>query len=74
MRPAVRPVSEYNFTFDVNVPGDSHIAIAPPAVKPPADNPGADKIKVYSKTDDGSFVFLGHANGRGFLGRLGSGT
>jgi hypothetical protein len=70
MRPAVRPVPEYNFTFDVNVPGDSHVAVAPPAVKPPADNPGADKIKVYSKTDDGSFVFLGHANDRGFLGRL----
>jgi hypothetical protein len=54
----------------VNISGDSHIAITPPAVKPPADNPGANKIKVYSETDDGSFVFLGHANGRGFLDRL----
>lgn len=70
MRPGTRPVSENNFTFDTNVGGDSHIAIAPPAVKPPEDNPGADKIKVYSKTDDGSFVFLGHANDRGFLSRL----
>ena len=70
MRPAVRPAPEYNFTFDIGLPGDSHIAIAPPAVKPPADNPGADKIKVHSTTDDGSFVFLGHANDRGFLGRL----
>jgi len=70
MRLGVRPVPEYNFSFDADVPGDSHIAIASPAVKSPADNPGADKIRVYSKTDDGSFVFLGHANSRGFLGRL----
>jgi hypothetical protein len=69
-RPGVLPVPEHEFTFKVDIPGDSHVAIAPPAMRPPTDNPGATKIKVYSKTDDGSFVFLGHANDRGFLGRL----
>lgn len=69
-RPGVLPWPAHNFSFDVNISGDSHIAIAPPAVRPPVNNPGANKIKVRSETDDGSFVFLGHANGRGFLDRL----
>src|SRR5258708_22133693 len=68
--PEVLPAPEFTLPFDIGLTGDSHHAIAPPDVKPPVDNPGADKIKVYSKTDDGSFVFLGHANERGFLGRL----
>ena len=68
-RPGVLPKPETEFSFDANVPGDSHLAISPPAVAPPPDNPGATQIRVYATTDDGEVVFNGFPNGAGFLGR-----
>ena len=69
-RPGVLPKPETEFSFDANIPGDSHLAIAPPTVAPPLDNPGATQIRVYAKTDDGEIVFDGFPNAAGFLGRL----
>jgi hypothetical protein len=66
---ALKP--ERDFSMDPDLLGDSHLAICPPAVPPPKDNPRANMIEVTASTDSGeAVVFLGHPNQAGFLGRL----
>jgi hypothetical protein len=69
-RPGILPKPEKEFSFDADLPGDSHLAILPPAVPTPPDNPGATQIRVHAKTEDGDIVFDGFPNAAGFLGRL----
>ena len=69
-RPGIVPKPETEFSFDEEVPGDSHLAILPPAAAAPSDNPGATQIRVYARTEDGDIRFDGFPNSRGFLGRL----
>jgi hypothetical protein len=70
-RPGYLPVAEDNFSFDPNIPGDSHLAIAPPALVPKTEEAKRiTGIEVEAQTEFGTFVFMGRANERGFLGRL----
>ncbi len=68
-RPGYVPKPENEVDFSPDIPGDSHLAIAAPAFTPPG-LPSATAIKVYTTTDVGQLVFVGHANAKGFLGRL----
>src|SRR5207249_4291519 len=69
-RPGIVPVPEREFSFDPDIPGDSHLAVAAPALKPVVGSAAITAIKIYAQTEDGSMVFTGHPNKRGFLGRL----
>jgi hypothetical protein len=64
------PKPEREFSFDEAIPGDSHLAILPPAVPPQPDNPGATDVRVYAQTSDGELMYHALPNARGFLGRL----
>jgi len=68
-RPGYRQTKEYEFSFTGTLKGDSHLGITRPAFSPPG-NPGADQIKVYARTQHGSFEFTGFPNDRGFLGKV----
>lgn len=70
MRPNYAPIGEYEYSFKPDIEGDSHLAIAPPALSFGAGNPTFDAIKIYSTTDDGQIVFIGRKNDNGFLARL----
>jgi hypothetical protein len=70
-RPGYNLVPEGQYSFATGLEGDSHLAIAKPAYAPPG-NPDADMIKIYGQTEDGKFIFTGHPNKRGFLGKLAS--
>lgn len=60
---------EYQVISAEYLEGDSHLAIAPPAItEPGAADPG--DLVFSSETSDGRFVFVAHANTRGFLGKL----
>jgi hypothetical protein len=50
---------EGKFSFANGLQGDSHLAIARPAFTPP-NNPGADRIHIYGRTEDGNFTFEGY--------------
>jgi hypothetical protein len=65
-------VPEREFSFSPDLPGDSHLAIAPPALKWRDGSTQAQPIaiKLYATTEDGEIVFTGRPNERGFLGRL----
>jgi hypothetical protein len=70
-RPGYAPAPEREFSMDPTIPGDSHLAIAPPAVRVTPERPALKMLKVYATTDAGDVVvFEGHPNVRGFLGRL----
>jgi hypothetical protein len=69
MRPGYAPVPEREFSFDENVPGDSHLAIAAPALRS-ASGSEIKAIKIYATTEEGELVFTGYPNARGFLGRI----
>ena len=69
-RPGILPVPEHEFSFSPDLPGDSHLAIAPPALSWPDGSPEPTAIGVYATTDDGTVAFTGTPNERGFLGRL----
>ncbi len=68
-RPGILPKPETEFSFDADVPGDSHLAITRPAVAS-RDNPNANEIEVETQTEDGGLLFRGLPNRAGFLGRL----
>jgi hypothetical protein len=69
-RPGYTPVAEREFSADPDLPGDSHLAILPPATQPLKDNPGATQIRVRSKSDTDAMMFDGYPNPAGFLGRM----
>ncbi len=69
-RPGYAPIKEREFSFDEALPGDSHLAIAHPALAVP---PGSDKlvsIEFQSQNDDGVTEFVGYPNTKGYLGRM----
>lgn len=68
-RPGYNPLPEGQYFFATGLAGNSHLAITKPAFTPPG-NPDADQIKIYGKTDDGVFAFIGYPNSKGFLGKL----
>ncbi|MFI5109354.1 MAG: methylamine utilization protein MauJ [Terriglobales bacterium] len=68
-RPGYSLLPEGQFSFVGGLQGDSHLAITRPAFTPPND-PDADHIRVYGRTEDGDFTFEGYPNERGFLGKL----
>jgi hypothetical protein len=69
-RPGYTPVGERDFNADPDLPGDSHLAILPPAVQAPTDNPGATQVRIRVKADSEELMFDGFPNAGGFLGRL----
>jgi hypothetical protein len=70
MKPGRLPLPEHEVSLADEVQGDSHLAIAPPAIRPPKDNPGATHIRIYTTTDEGELMFQGSPNKKGFLDRL----
>jgi len=70
-RPGFLPVPETEFSFDPDIPGDSHLAIAAPAVKLVArpDDPIV-AMTMYSESSAGRIEFVGRPNKKGFLGRV----
>jgi hypothetical protein len=68
-RPGFNLLPEAQHSFANGLRGDSHLAITKPAFSPPG-NPDADRIKIAGTTEEGSFVFLGYPNDKGFLGKL----
>lgn len=53
-----------------SVPGESHIAVAPPAVQLPAGKTGPDQLVISATTEHGTVEFIGHLNREGFLSRV----
>jgi len=68
-RPGHSPIGERNFSPSQAIVGDSHIAIAPPALKY-LDGNIFDKLRFEIATPQGNFTFTGHANERGFLAKI----
>jgi hypothetical protein len=68
-RPGHSPVGERNFSPSQTIVGDSHIAIAPPALTY-LDGNVFDKLRFEIATPNGNFTFTGHANDRGFLAKI----
>ncbi len=68
-RPGFSPLPDNSFSFESGLEGDSHLAIAAPAYTPP---PGGSytQILVRAFTPEGSFVFRGIPNKKGFLGKI----
>jgi hypothetical protein len=69
-RPGFLPGSDSNFSFDETIPGDSHLAIAPPALAAKDKTLNPTHIEIETGTGTEHFTFLGHPNQHGFLGRL----
>jgi hypothetical protein len=70
-RPGYVPSPEREFSMEPNIPGDSHLAMAPPAVRVTPERPAIKMHKIYTTTETGEVVvFVAHPNSRGFLGRL----
>ena len=67
-RPGFPLQPEGHLSFAHALSGDSHLAITKPAYTPP--DPGATEIRIYATTEDGQFMFTGHPNPKGFLGKL----
>jgi hypothetical protein len=68
-RPGFPLLSEHHYSFAEKLKGDSHLAITRPAYSDP-NNPAADQIRLYAKSNQGNFVFKGYPNGKGFLGKI----
>jgi len=68
-RPGLPLLPEHRYSFAENLKGDSHLAITKPAYSDP-NNPDADQIRLYAKSNQGDFVFKGYPNERGFLGKI----
>lgn len=68
-RPGFLPGSESNFSFDETIPGDSHLAITPPALTPKSATFSPTHIELEAGFPS-QLTFLGHPNQKGFLGRL----
>jgi hypothetical protein len=68
-RPGFSPVADRAFLFEGGLEGDSHLAISPPAYTPPVGE-SYTQILLRASTSDGSFVFHGVPNKKGFLGKL----
>lgn len=70
-RPGALPLPEREVSFDATIAGDSHLAIAPPALAKQADpNDDVREIKIYLESSAGKITFTGFANKKGFLGRI----
>lgn len=68
-RPGFPLLPENQYSPAERLEGDSHLAITKPAHSDP-NNLDADQIRLYAQTPDGSFVFTGHPNTKGFLGKM----
>ncbi len=68
-RPGFNLLPEGHHSFANGLRGDSHLAMAKPAFSPPG-NPDADQILIKGTTEDGTFVFTGFPNQRGFFGKV----
>jgi len=68
-RPGFNLLPEGQHSFANGLRGDSHLAMSKPAFSPPG-NPDADQIMMQGITEDGTFVFTGLPNERGFLGKI----
>lgn len=64
-RPGRTPAPDDALRFEADVPGDSHLAIAAPAINRPVST--GREIKVAMTTDFGVDEFVGRANDQGFL-------
>jgi hypothetical protein len=70
-RPGFFPVAEKEFSFDPDIPGDSHLAIAAPALTRHGEpNNPITGMKIWATTDEGAITFTCRPNPRGFLGRI----
>jgi hypothetical protein len=68
-RPGHSPAPERNFSPSQALVGDSHLAIAPPALTY-LDGNVFDKLRFEVSTPQGNFTFTGHANEKGFLAKI----
>jgi hypothetical protein len=71
-RPGRPLLPEAQVTSFENMQGDSHLAIAEPAYRPPGlpPNDPVANIILQAQTEDGSFNLIGKPNARGFLGQV----
>jgi hypothetical protein len=69
-RPGIVPLPEGKFSFELRVPGDSHIAIGAPAIAMRDGSPPPEWLEIEANTDDGVFLFKGSPNDGGFLATL----
>ena len=69
-RPGFSVLPERRFVSHEHNRGDSHLAIAPPALQVPSVPGGANHIQILARTPDGDFVVHGYPNERGFLGTV----
>jgi hypothetical protein len=72
-RPGFPLLPERRYSASSNLKGDSHLAIAKPALKF-LDGNEFDQIEIEGNTPDGHFVFTGYRNDKGFLGKIESET
>ncbi|MDQ1593261.1 MAG: hypothetical protein QOG71_3888 [Pyrinomonadaceae bacterium] len=68
-RPGFPLLSERHFAASSNLQGDSHLAIAKPALKF-LDGEEFDQLRFECATVNGKFVFKGLPNDKGFLGKV----
>lgn len=68
-RPGFSPLSDKHFSASSKLKGDSHLAIAKPALAF-SDGEEFDLIKFGLTTPYGQFVFTGFPNGKGLLGKV----
>jgi len=68
-RPGFPLTSENHFSAASNLKGDSHLAIAKPALLF-LDGQEFDLLRFECRTPNGTFVFTGFPNEKGFLGRV----
>jgi hypothetical protein len=68
-RPGFSLLPELNFSAASGLKGDSHVAIAEPALKFPEEE-SFDQIRFDIGTPFGQFRFMGSANDEGFLGKI----
>lgn len=68
-RPGFPLLSERHFSASSNLKGNSHLAIAKPALKF-LDGEELDQLRFECTTVNGGFVFTGCSNDQGFLGKV----
>ena len=68
-RPGYPLQPERSFSAAENLKGDSHLAIAKPALKFPSEEE-FDQIELECNTPVGNFVFIGYSNDNGYLGKI----
>jgi hypothetical protein len=64
-RPGFSAVPEHRFLAHEQNQGDSHLAIAPPALTRPGIPDSIRHFEIRTETPDGNFTFAGRANPRG---------